>query len=117
MSSIIVYGSKNPLITKSTVPQPDNFYGDSKLKAEKELLLLNDDKFKVVILRPPMIYGKNSKGNYPLLAKIARKSPFFPNIKNQRSMLYIDNLCEFIRLIIDNAEAGIFFRIRLSTAS
>lgn len=43
-----------------------------------------------------MIYGKGSKGNYPLLAKLAKTSPIFPNIENKRSMLHIDNLCEFL---------------------
>ena len=114
MSSIIVYGdsssvNKKRVITKDAVPIPTNFYGDSKLQAEKELNVLADDNFKTVIIRPPMIYGKGSKGNYPVLAKLALKLPVFPNIENERSMLYIDNLCEFIRLIIENEENGIYF--------
>ena len=56
-----------------------------------------------------MIYGKNSRGNYPILAKFARKLPIFPYVDNQRSMLYIENLCEFIRLMIENGEDGIFW--------
>ncbi len=114
MSSIIVYGEsagigKGRVITKDTPLTPANFYGDSKVKAEEGLLELVDDSFKVVILRPPMIYGKGSKGNYPLLAKMARKLPFFPNVENQRSMLYIGNLCKFISLMIENEENGIFY--------
>lgn len=114
MSSIIVYGEsagigKNRVITKDTPLSPANFYGDSKVKAEEGLQILADDTFKVAILRPPMIYGKGSKGNYPLLAKMARKLPFFPNVKNERSMLYVGNLCKFISLIIRNEEEGIFF--------
>ena len=65
---------------------PANFYGDSKVKAEEGLQRLEDDSFKVVILRPPMMYGKGSKDNYPLLAKLAQKLPFFPEVENQRSM-------------------------------
>jgi len=57
---------------------------------------LADNKFKVIVLRPPMIYGKGSKGNYPTLAKLAKKVPVFPDIKNERSMIHIDNLCEFL---------------------
>ena len=57
---------------------------------------LADEKFKVIVLRPPMIYGKGSKGNYPKLAKLAKKLPIFPNVDNERSMLYIENLCEFL---------------------
>ncbi|MBE5940668.1 MAG: NAD-dependent epimerase/dehydratase family protein [Lachnospiraceae bacterium] len=114
MSSAIVYGESAPMgkekiITKDTIPEPANFYGDSKLQAEKGLEPLNDDSFKEVILRPPMIYGKGSKGNYPLLAKLAKKMPIFPNVNNQRSMLYVGNLCEFIKIMIDNEETGTFF--------
>ena len=67
--------------------------------------------FKIVILRPPMIYGKGSKGNYPKLAKKGAKKlpPVFPDIDNERSMLHIDILCEFIKLMIDNEESGLFF--------
>lgn len=110
MSSMIIYsGCKETFITKETVPQAENFYGDSKLQADLALQELNDATFKVCIVRPPMIYGKGSKGNYPLLVKLATKLPVFPIVKNRRSMLHIDNLCEFIRLMINNEEAGIFF--------
>jgi nucleoside-diphosphate-sugar epimerase len=114
MSSIIVYGdssyiNKPRIIHENTVPTPANFYGDSKLQAEEGIKPLESDEFKVVILRPPMIYGKGSKGNYPKLAKAARRLPLFPDINNQRSVLHIDNLCEFIRLMIENEESGIFF--------
>lgn len=111
MSSIIVYGDSpsNGVIDRNTVPKPSNFYGDSKLQAEEGIKPLENESFKIVILRPPMIYGKGSKGNYPRLAKLARKVPVFPDIDNQRSMLHIDNLCEFIKLMIDNKESGLFF--------
>lgn len=112
LSSIIVYGdsgSGKRIIDKNTVPAPSNFYGNSKLQAEEGIKPLESDDFKVVIIRPPMIYGRGSKGNYPKLAKIARTIPLFPNVDNQRSMLHIDNLCEFIRLMIENEESGVFF--------
>lgn len=114
MSSAIVYGDSAPigkdkLITKDTPVAPANFYGDSKVRAEKGILPLSDDSFRVVILRPPMIYGKGSKGNYPVLSKLARKMPVFPKVGNARSMLYIGNLTEFVRLMIENEEQGIFW--------
>lgn len=114
MSSIIVYGEsagigKKHVITKETPLSPVNFYGDSKVKAEEGLTGLRDDDFKVVILRPPMIYGRGSKGNYPFLSKMAQKLPVFPEIENQRSMLYVGNLCKFIALMIENEEDGVFF--------
>lgn len=112
MSSIIVYGDSSKgkrVIDRNTIPSPSNFYGDSKLQAEIGLKALEDENFKIVILRPPMIYGKGSKGNYPKLSKAAQILPIFPDIDNERSMLHIDNLCEFIRLMIDNEERGLFF--------
>lgn len=114
MSSIIVYGEsagigQTRVITKDTPLAPANFYGDSKVKAEEGLQKLADERFKVVILRPPMIYGKGSKGNYPMLAKMARKLPFFPDVRNEQSMLYVGNLCKFISLMVLKEENGIFF--------
>lgn len=113
-SSMIVYGESGKIgerkvITKETSPAPANFYGDSKLMAEEALKKLEDEHFRIAIVRPPMIYGKNSKGNYPLLVKAARKLPFFPNVRNERSMLYIGNLCKFLSCIIEREERGIFF--------
>ncbi|OTP27626.1 NAD-dependent epimerase/dehydratase family protein [Enterococcus mundtii] len=114
MSSIIIYGeetniNKKRVITAETKPNPSNFYGDSKLQAEQGLLPMEDVKFKVVILRPPMIYGPNSKGNFPELIKLADSLPFFPAVDNQRSMLFIDNLCMELKELIDNEQSGVFF--------
>lgn len=111
MSSMIVYGNQpdgKKKITEDTKPNPDNFYGDSKLQAEKGLHKLESKNFSIAILRPPMIYGKGSKGNYPLLSKFARKTPVFPNFPNKRSMLHVDNLCEFVKYMILNEETGTF---------
>ena len=84
------------LVDKNSVPAPANFYGDSKLQADVGIRELAGNNFKVIVLRPPMIYGKGSKGNYLVLSKLAKSLPVFPNVKNQRSMLFIDNLCEFL---------------------
>jgi len=114
MSSAIVYGDSAPIgkskiITRDTPVSPTSYYGDSKVQAENGICPLNDEKFKVVILRPPMIYGKGCKGNYPVLSKLAQKLPLFPYVKNERSMLYIENLCEFVKLMIVNEEQGTFW--------
>ncbi len=114
MSSAIVYGDSAPIgkkkiITCETVPAPANCYGDSKLQAEIGIQALEDNDFKVCILRPPMIYGKGSKGNYPKLSKMSQMLPMFPKINNTRSMIYIENLCQFVKLMIDNNESGIFW--------
>ncbi len=114
MSSMIVYGDaagigRRYVITEDTPLAPAGFYGDSKVKAEEGLRRLADESFKVVILRPPMIYGKGCRGNYPLLARMAVRLPLFPDVPNQRSMLYVGNLCKFVSLMIENEEDGVFF--------
>ncbi|PHS31939.1 MAG: hypothetical protein COA82_09760 [Alkaliphilus sp.] len=70
---------------------------------------MKDDEFKVAVIRPPIVYGKNCRGNYPRLAKMALRLPIFSNIDNERSMIYIDNLSEFIRILINNSSSGLFF--------
>lgn len=114
MSSSIVYGEsakigKKKNITLDTVPTPANCYGNSKLQAELGIASLRADNFKVCILRCPMIYGKGCKGNFPQLEKFAKRLKFFPYIENERSMLYVGNLVEFVRLMIVNEEDGIFW--------
>lgn len=114
MSSIIIYGeetniNKKRIITLDTKPNPSNFYGDSKLQAEIGLQPLDDDTFHIAILRPPMIYGPGSKGNYQQLVKLANKLPIFPDVKNERSMLHIDKLSEFVKERIDAQDSGVFF--------
>lgn len=114
MSSSIVFGENYPIgkskkISKSTTPSPSSDYGKSKLQAEEALIKLQTDNFHVVIMRPPMIYGKGCKGNYPKLSKYARVFPVFLNVNNERSVLHIDNLCELLRMIIDSNETGIFY--------
>lgn len=109
LSSMSVYGMLKGHITKDTEPKPNTNYGKSKLEAEQKIDSLNGTEFKICILRPPMIYGKGCKGNYQTLRKLALKLKFFPYVKNGRSMLYIENLCEFVRLMIENGENGTFF--------
>lgn len=114
MSSIIIYGeetniNRKRIITANTEPSPSNFYGDSKWQAEKKLKMLRDENLKIVFVRPPMVYGPNSRGNYQQLVKIAKRIPVFPNVKNERSMLNIFRLCEFIKNRVDNSDEGIFF--------
>ena len=104
MSSMIVYKEVKTLagkqIHRDTVPEPNGFYGDSKLQGESGIRALADDSFKVCIMRPPMIYGPGCKGNFPKLMWLAQKTPVFPAWHNRRSMLYIDNLCEFVKQLI-----------------
>ena len=113
MSSAIVFGGpskigKPNIFDLSSPTNPENCYGQSKLDAENGLRELEDDNFKVCIIRSPMVYGKDSKGNFPSLEKIANKLPCFPYIKNERSVIYVKNLVEFVRLLIDNSDSGTF---------
>ena len=113
MSSKIVYHAskslKGDVTCPDTEPNPNDFYGDSKLQAENGLKELACDTFKVAIIRPPMIYGPNSKGNFLRLGWLATKTPIFPAWHNKRSMLFIDNLAEFVRQLIDRELGGVFF--------
>lgn len=113
MSSMIVYKEVKALdgkrIHKNTVPIPNGFYGDSKLQGEEGIRALADEKFKVCIIRPPMIYGLGCKGNFPKLIWLSQKTPIFPAWHNRRSMLYIDNLCEFVKQLIIHDMDGIVY--------
>ena len=113
MSSMIVFHEsqslKTEVLTKETQPNPNGFYGDSKLQAEAGLHELESPHFKVCILRPPMIYGPNSRGNFLRLGWLATKTPVFPNWHNKRSMLYIDNLAEFVKQAIERELIGTFY--------
>ena len=113
MSSQIVFHEsqslKTEVLTASTKENPNGFYGDSKLQAELGIKPLEDENFKVCILRPCMIYGPNAKGNFPRLAKLACKTPIFPCWHNKRSMLYIDNLAEFVKQAILRELSGTYY--------
>lgn len=109
LSSMSVYGINSGTITRETIPQPTSFYGWSKLEAETRLREIEDDSFRISIVRPPMVYGKGCRGNYTRLSNFAKSIPFLPVVSNQRSMIYIENLCEFIRVLIYEQKKGLFF--------
>ena len=125
MSSQIVFHESQSLkaevLTAETKPAPNGFYGNSKLQAENGLwnLVKNQkenstrsqggNQMKICILRPCMIYGPNAKGNFSRLAKLACKTPVFPEWHNKRSMLYIDNLAEFVKQAIERELEGTFY--------
>jgi len=114
MSSMIIYGAlapygKSKVVDEYTAPSPDNFYGDSKWQADQGVRGLASPDFHVAVIRAPMVYGCGAKGNYAVLRKIAKKTPVFPDVENQRSMLHINNLCEFLCLLVCSGEGGIYF--------
>lgn len=114
MSTMSVYGEDGELgeevVIDSTTPlKPKTFYGISKAEAETELKKLQDENFGVVILRAPTVYGPNCPGRYATLEKIAIRSPVFPLLNNKRSVIHIDNLCQFIKVCIDEQVSGIYW--------
>ncbi|MDF2613498.1 MAG: NAD-dependent epimerase [Clostridia bacterium] len=109
LSSMSVYGIENGVVKRDTPLQPNSAYGRSKIEAEELINKLQDDSFIIDTLRPPMVYGKGCRGNYPKLARLALKTPIFPEVDNKRSMIYIDNLSEFVKQLIDNRSGGLFF--------
>ena len=113
LSTMAVYGltaafGKTVTITAQTPTVPTDNYGLSKLEAEQALLALEGPDFRVAILRPPMIYGKDCKGNFRSLVSLARRLPFFPKVPNRRSMLYVGSLNRLVQQIIDREDRGIF---------
>ncbi len=108
-SSMSVYGMTTGHITAETKPAPNTHYGMSKWNAEQQMAELADDSFRIATLRPPMIYGKNCRGNYPRLAGLAKKLPVFPKVNNQRSMLFIETLCAFVEKLLSSGEGGLYF--------
>ncbi len=115
LSTMAVFGTakrlKKNVITSSTPTSPLGLYGKSKKEAEDSLLQMQDKDFKIVIVRPPNVYGKGCKGRYISgFVNVVKKLPVIPDAFHdvKQSMLYIDNLCEFIRLSIEQGRAGLF---------
>ena len=108
-SSMSVYGRNSGHIDASTQPAPESAYGESKWEAEQGLAQLADERFRVAVLRPPLVYGRGCRGNYPRLAALAKHLLVFPKVNNQRSMLYIGTLCSFVQSLLESGEGGLYF--------
>lgn len=110
MSSMSVYGLNysDQLITKDTKCHPYTYYGKSKYEAELKLNELDEDNFKVCIVRPPMVYGKGAPGNMERLYKAVRKFHIFPTLRNERSSISIEKLCQDIKEFIDKDNQGLY---------
>ncbi len=111
MSSVKVYGEENDkAYREDTECNPQDDYGKSKLKAENELLKLENSDFKISIIRTPIVYGYGVKANIENLISLITKVPVLPfdNINNKRSMVYIGNLCHLVDVIIEKKQSGVF---------
>lgn len=114
-STMGVYGLDKKLsksiIDEDTLLKPISMYGKSKLLAEEGLNKLKDKNFHVSFVRPPSVYGKGCKGGYITgFASIVRNFPILPKayLNARQSFIYIDNLCECVRIIVENKLNGIF---------
>ncbi|MCD8839818.1 NAD-dependent epimerase/dehydratase family protein [Staphylococcus arlettae] len=113
MSTMAVFGEDGKIgemieLTNPTNLKPVTNYGISKAKAEAKIREIADDNFKVAIIRPPMIYGVGSPGNFTKLIKVAKRLPIIPNLSNARSVLYIKHLEQFVNEIIKHEMTGIY---------
>ena len=111
LSSMAVYGMAEGVITADTRVQPrdGDYYGQSKYLAELALTsLFENEGAALCIVRPPMVYGPGCPGKFSTLVKVAKKLPFIPRVNNRRSMIFIDNLSEFLCLAVEQNSAGIF---------
>lgn len=110
ISSISVYGENVESIDGNTACLPATNYGKSKLEAEQKLISLEDNDFKVAIIRPPMVYGKDCPGNMNSLLEMIKKVPIIPlgGIKNKRSFVFIGNLTAFISMLIEKQKSGVY---------
>jgi len=110
MSSIAVYGIETGIINGKSDCNPITDYGKSKFKAELELQKLEDDNFKIAIIRPPIVNGFEAPGNMKSLINLVKKITILPfgGLENRRSMLHVGNLCHIMDTIIQKEIGGVF---------
>ncbi|MFK2823424.1 NAD-dependent epimerase/dehydratase family protein [Arcobacter sp. YIC-80] len=111
MSTVKVYGEEtSDVYTENTICKPEDEYGKSKLKAEIELQKLENENFKISIIRTPIVYGYGVKANIKNLVNLTKKISILPfgEIENKRSMVYIGNLCHLVDEIITQQKSGVF---------
>lgn len=110
-STIKVHGESSGEwgFSESDPPQPADPYAVSKWEAEQALHeIAGRTGLEAVILRPPLVYGPGVKGNFlRLMDWIARGVPLpFANIRNSRSLLYLDNLVAAIEACLRQPPAA-----------
>lgn len=107
MSSMSVYGVKSGLIDENTPINPRSDYGISKYQAEKDITKYFSDKMLLTILRPPLIYGYKAPGNFNKLSRFIKKIRLVSDFHNQKSMIFIDNFANLIRIVIESDIKGV----------
>lgn len=95
--------------TEKVISPPTDPYGLSKYEAELALQeLAAQTGMEVVIVRPPLIYGHGVKANFARMVKWVRSGIPLPlaAVDNRRSLLGMDNLCDFIRCVLTHPAAA-----------
>jgi len=95
--------------TESNQPEPTDPYAQSKYEAEVALRRIGSERrLDVVIIRPPLVYGPGVQANFRVLMRaIARGVPLpLGAIRNQRSLVGIDNLVDFIMTCLAHPAAA-----------
>jgi len=112
ISSVKVNGESTPLgraFTETDALSPQDAYGLSKHEAEEGLRQLSDDtSMEVVVIRPPLVYGPGVKANFAALMRAVQRSWLLPlgAVHNQRSLVALDNLVDFIVTCITHPQAA-----------
>ena len=112
ISSVKVNGeSTRPgrAFTEADAPNPQDAYGQSKHEAELGLRqLAADTGMEVVIIRPPLVYGPDVKANFAALMRAVQRGCPLPlgAVHNQRSLVALDNLVDFIFTCISHPQAA-----------
>ena len=114
-STVAVWGTHGyfeheKVITLKTPLNPLTPYAKSKYDAEDILNELKSENFKISILRPPMVYGKDCPGNMKKLEKLVDIVPILPlgNDGNKRTIVHVDKLLDETNKIIHSENEGIF---------
>jgi nucleoside-diphosphate-sugar epimerase len=90
-------------------PEPEDAYGISKWEAEQVLWdVTQGTGCEAVVLRPPLMYGPGVKANFlRLMHAVQRGIPLpFAAVQNKRSLLYVDNLVDAIRVCLHHPQAA-----------
>lgn len=115
LSSMAVYGvlqetdAKKGMVDEKTPCRPAGLYGKSKLSAEEYLNSLHDSSFNVCIIRVPSIFDQDKTEYIDQYKYLADKYPFIPKVfvKNYKSFIHSDNLCELVYLAVNSDFSGI----------
>jgi nucleoside-diphosphate-sugar epimerase len=97
------------IFTNDDTPNPQDNYAISKFEAEQALWeIASKTNLEMVIVRLPLVYGKDVKGNLKRLIKLINfKIPLpFADIKNKRSLIGIDNLADVLVRCIEHPNAA-----------